>query len=193
MSHHFPAWLFWTWRSSHSLLNCWWLPWGCQKNMLGCKVLVTQSRLTLCNPMGCSPPGSSVHGIFPGKNTGVSLPFPSPGDGVPNLEIEPGSPALQADSLLSEPPENFPVLPMGLVSVIYRTGYTWERFRTLAKVVSFKPPLTTRCLNAFLLQDLACSIQQKPIHARFHELQALLAYDDLSRHHRWQIICFAVT
>ena len=31
------------------------------------------------------------------------LPFPSPGD-LPNLEIEPGSPALQADSLPSEPP-----------------------------------------------------------------------------------------
>ena len=29
-------------------------------------VLVTQSCLTLCNPMGCSPvpPGSSVHGIL---------------------------------------------------------------------------------------------------------------------------------
>ena len=26
---------------------------------------------SLCNPMDCSPPGSSVHGIFPGKNTGV--------------------------------------------------------------------------------------------------------------------------
>ena len=28
------------------------------------KVLVTQSCLTLCDPMDCSPPGSSVHGIF---------------------------------------------------------------------------------------------------------------------------------
>ena len=27
-------------------------------------VLVTQLCLTLCNPMDCSPPGSSVHGIF---------------------------------------------------------------------------------------------------------------------------------
>ena len=27
-------------------------------------VLVTQSCPTLCNPMDCSPPGSSVHGIF---------------------------------------------------------------------------------------------------------------------------------
>ena len=33
--------------------------------------LVTQSCLTLCNPVDCSPPGSFVHGEFPGKNTGV--------------------------------------------------------------------------------------------------------------------------
>ena len=32
---------------------------------------VIQSCLTLCNPMDCSPPGSSVHGNSPGKNTGV--------------------------------------------------------------------------------------------------------------------------
>ena len=31
------------------------------------------------------------------------LPFPSPG-GLPNPGNEPGSPALQADALLSEPP-----------------------------------------------------------------------------------------
>ena len=31
------------------------------------------------------------------------LPFPSPGD-LPDPEIEPGSPALQADALTSEPP-----------------------------------------------------------------------------------------
>ena len=31
------------------------------------------------------------------------LPFPSPGD-LPDIGIEPGSPALQADALPSEPP-----------------------------------------------------------------------------------------
>ena len=31
------------------------------------------------------------------------LPFPSPGD-LPDPGIKPGSPALQADALLSEPP-----------------------------------------------------------------------------------------
>ena len=33
--------------------------------------LVTQSCPTLCDPMNCSLPGSSVHGDSPGKNTGV--------------------------------------------------------------------------------------------------------------------------
>ena len=36
---------------------------------------VTQSCLNLCNPMGCSLPGSSVHGIFPGKSTGVDCHY----------------------------------------------------------------------------------------------------------------------
>ena len=40
---------------------------------LPCSVLclVTQSCPTLCDTMNCSPPGSSVHGDYPGKNTGV--------------------------------------------------------------------------------------------------------------------------
>ena len=33
--------------------------------------LVSQSCLTLCKTIDCSPPGSSVHGDSPGKNTGV--------------------------------------------------------------------------------------------------------------------------
>ena len=33
--------------------------------------LVAQSCPTLCDPMDCSPSGSSVHGDSPGKNTGV--------------------------------------------------------------------------------------------------------------------------
>ena len=33
---------------------------------------VTQSCSTLCDPVDCGPPGSSVHGDSPGKNTRVS-------------------------------------------------------------------------------------------------------------------------
>ena len=36
---------------------------------------VLQSYLTLYNPMDCSPPGSSVHGASPGKNTGIGCHF----------------------------------------------------------------------------------------------------------------------
>ena len=36
-----------------------------------CLCLVAESCLTLCNHMDCSPPGSSAHGVSPGKNTGV--------------------------------------------------------------------------------------------------------------------------
>ena len=38
--------------------------------------LGTQLCWTLCNPLGCSPPGSSVHVRSPGKNTEwVAIPF----------------------------------------------------------------------------------------------------------------------
>ena len=41
--------------------------------------LVAQLCLTLCNPIGCSLPGSSVHEDFPGKNTGVDCHAPLQG------------------------------------------------------------------------------------------------------------------
>ena len=40
-------------------------------------VLVAQSYLTLCDPMDCSPPGSSVHGIL-WQEYWSGLPCPSP-------------------------------------------------------------------------------------------------------------------
>ena len=61
-------------------------------------VLITQSCLTLCDPMHCSSPGSSVLARIL-----EWLPFPSPGD-LPDPGIEPGSPALQVDSLPPEAP-----------------------------------------------------------------------------------------
>ena len=56
---------------------------------------------TLCNPMDCSPPGSSVHGTFPGKNTGMGCHSP-PGD-LPDPGIEPVSPALAGGFFTAEP------------------------------------------------------------------------------------------
>ena len=59
-------------------------------------------RPTLCKPMDYSPPGSSVHGIFQARILEwVVIPFSNE---LPNPEIKPRSPALQADSLPSMPP-----------------------------------------------------------------------------------------
>ena len=49
----------------------------------------------ICNPMDCRPPGSSVHGIL--QNTAVG--FHALSRDLPNPGVEPGSPALQVDSL----------------------------------------------------------------------------------------------
>ena len=75
-----------------------------------------QSCLTLCDPIDCSPPGSSVHGIFQAR-IWSGLPFPSPGD-LPNPEIEPGSPTLEADALTSEPPGNLVVVNYKYISKV---------------------------------------------------------------------------
>ena len=62
---------------------------------------VTQSCPTLCDPMDCNLPGSSVRGIFQaGVLEWVAIAFSR---GSPNPGIEPGSPAFQADALPSEP------------------------------------------------------------------------------------------
>jgi len=57
--------------------------------MQHCVCSVAQLCLTLCDPIDCSPPGSSVHGIFQAKILG-RLPFPPPGY-LPDPGIEPAS------------------------------------------------------------------------------------------------------
>ena len=67
-----------------------------------------QSCLTLCDPTDCSPPGSSVHGDSPGKNTGVDCHFLLQG-----IFLTQGLTAhllhWQADSLPAEPPRKPPI------------------------------------------------------------------------------------
>ena len=50
---------------------------------------VPQLCPTLCSPMNCSPPSSSVHGILQ-QEYGSGLPFPTPGD-LPSPGIKPVS------------------------------------------------------------------------------------------------------
>ena len=70
--------------------------------MRDCCCSVAKLCPTLCDPMDCSLPGSSVHGILQARILewaviSFSRDLSDPG-------IKPRSPALQADSLLSELP-----------------------------------------------------------------------------------------
>ena len=62
----------------------------------GSPSVVVQPCLILCNPMDCSLLGSFFHGILQARILEwVAIPSPD----LPNPRTEPGSPALQADSL----------------------------------------------------------------------------------------------
>ena len=65
------------------------------------------SHVWLCDPMDCSPPGSSVHGILQARILEWVL-CPPPGD-LPNTELEPASPLLhwQTGSLPLAPPSDW--------------------------------------------------------------------------------------
>ena len=79
--------------------------------------LVAQSCPTLGDPMDCSRPGFSVHGILQGRMLEWAANPLSRGSSQPR--DQPGSPALQVDSLLSEPPGKpmVPAIPKRRVAI----------------------------------------------------------------------------
>ena len=77
----------------------WWLLWSSKCDS---ESEVSQSCPTLGDPMDCSLHQVSPSMGFSRQESWSGLPFPSPGDPL-KPGIEPGSPALQADALLSEP------------------------------------------------------------------------------------------
>ena len=73
------------------IITCW------NKNIFYMLVLVTQSCPTLCDPTDCSPPGSSVHGIFQARIlVWVAIPL------LQRIFLTQVSPAMQEDSSLYE-------------------------------------------------------------------------------------------
>ena len=75
--------------------------------------------------MDCSPPGSSGHGLSR-QEYWSGLPFHSPGD-PPDPGIEPGSPALQADSLPFEPLGNPVNSKEGLNQLCHQNSHMAQR------------------------------------------------------------------
>ena len=82
---------------------------------------VAQSCLTLFDPMDCSLPGFSVHGIFQARIV-EWLPFPSPGD-LPDLEIKPASPVSPVLQSVSLPLHH-------LESPVYKSVHTHTHTQT---------------------------------------------------------------
>ena len=70
--------------------------------------LVTKSCPTLATPLTVAYQAPLSMG-FSRQEYWSGLPFPSPGD-PPDPGIEPRSPALKADALLSEPPGKSPII-----------------------------------------------------------------------------------
>ena len=68
-----------------------------------CELVKSLSRVQLSKTRWTIAQQAPLSMEFSRREYWSGLPFPSPGD-LPDLGIEPGSPALQADSLPSEPP-----------------------------------------------------------------------------------------
>ena len=92
-----------------------------------------------CNPMDCSPPGSSVHGISQARIL-QWVAFPSPGD-LPNPGIKPTSAALQADSLPAEQGGSL-ILPYSRYSSRNVLWKAFEPVKLLSCVQLFAIPWT---------------------------------------------------
>ena len=103
---------------------------GCYNLSICCVWLAAQLCLTLCDPMDGSPPGSSVHWILQARIL-EWLPFPPPGD-LPNPGIKPSSPALQVDSLPTEPPGK-PSVPSQLTFSTVFASFTRWRIATVLR------------------------------------------------------------
>ena len=109
--------------------------------------LVTESCPNLCDPMGCSPPGFSVHGDFPGKNTGVGSHGLLQGN-FPNPGIKPRSFTLQADFLPAEAPGKPKNIGVGSLSLLQRSSQPGNQTRVspALQVDSLPSELPGKCI-----------------------------------------------
>ena len=98
------------------------------------KVLVAQSYPPLCDPRTIACQASLSMG-FSWQEYWSGLPFPPPRD-LPNPGIEPGSPALQADSLQAE----LPGKPIHVTRKYKIYAYTIKLYLSLYKKKSIKFP-----------------------------------------------------
>ena len=88
---------------------------------------------------------------FPRKEYWNGMPFPPLGD-LPNPGIELGSPALQADALLSEPPRK----PIKNISTLKRIATSSVSEQQVQNVLNFHSTLLTVTFMAIYNPALNC-------------------------------------
>ena len=97
--------LFWRWWRSRIFFSGKKITHASTRNESVKQVLVAWPCPALCDTIDCSPPVSSVHGIFQARMLEwVAIPLLQ--ENLPAPGIEPGSPTLKAGSLISEPPHS---------------------------------------------------------------------------------------
>ena len=115
------------------LLMCISLPFVCLLNKkkketvysgLWCVCSVTKSCLTLCDPINCSLPGSSVHGIS--KARILKWVAISSSGNLPDRGIKPTSPTLAGGFFTTEPPGKSQVHSRCSINVGYKYLFSTE-------------------------------------------------------------------
>ena len=103
-------------------------------------MLVAQPCLTLCDPMDCSPPGSSVHEIFQARS-GVLFPSPMPMERQALLRVPTASLGCPGGSVVKNH------LPMQEMQEMWVRSLGWEdplekEMATYSSILSWKIPWT---------------------------------------------------
>ena len=129
----------------------------CLNTSQNVKLLVTQSCPTLCDPISCSLPGFSVHGISQARSLEwVAISF-SRGFSWPRDQT--GSPALQADSLPSEPPGK----------TKHFLSYTFQNVKVnhLLEDWNWRVRKRSKWEGIYVYTELIhCVVQEKPVQTR---------------------------
>ena len=112
------------------------------------------SHAQFCKPMDYSPPGSSIHGIFQARILEwVVIPFSNE---LPNPEIKPRSPALQADSLPSKPPGK----PQNQSTISFKNT---ARTSLEAQWIRIHLPMQRTRVRSLVQEDSTCCGATRPV------------------------------
>ena len=123
-----------------------------------CVCLVTQSCPTLCDPMDCSPPGSSVHGIFEaGILEWIAIFFLQGNLSDPGIEhISHMSPAVEGRFFPTSATREAPICPIFIYQINAHRGSWVNKILTTHVFIDFNPLLPYLRLKFYL-----CDLMQE--------------------------------